>query len=186
MRLIFIYGLPATGKLTVAQELARRTGYRLFHNHLVVDLLLSTFEFGSAPFVELRESIWLSIFDHASRSALHGLIFTFNPETTVRPQFVQQAVDTVIANNGQVDFVELVCPLDEIKRRIHNPSRLEHRKLSSPALFERLHAAGEFETAHMPSPRLTIDTGRSDPVQAAFEICKTLNLASATDGSGPL
>lgn len=34
MRLIFIYGLPATGKLTVAQELAKRTGYKLFHNHL--------------------------------------------------------------------------------------------------------------------------------------------------------
>jgi hypothetical protein len=43
MRLVFIYGIPATGKLTVAQELAKRTGYSLFHNHLVVDLLLSLF-----------------------------------------------------------------------------------------------------------------------------------------------
>ena len=39
MKLIFIYGLPATGKLTVAVELAAMTGYKLFHNHLVVDLL---------------------------------------------------------------------------------------------------------------------------------------------------
>jgi hypothetical protein len=40
MKLTFIYGLPATGKLTIAVELAAMTGYKLFHNHLVVDLLL--------------------------------------------------------------------------------------------------------------------------------------------------
>ena len=67
MKLIFIYGMPATGKLTVARELANMTGLKLFHNHLVVDLLLSTFEFGSEPFVELREEIWLSVFRQACR-----------------------------------------------------------------------------------------------------------------------
>ena len=77
-----MYGMPATGKLTVAQELARITGYKLFHNHLVVDLLLSVFEFGSTPFVEMREQIWLSVFAHAGRSGMEGLIFTFAPEAT--------------------------------------------------------------------------------------------------------
>jgi cytidylate kinase len=67
MKLIFIYGLPATGKLTVAQELASLTGYKFFHNHLAVDLLLSIFEFGSSSFVQLREEIWLSVFDQACR-----------------------------------------------------------------------------------------------------------------------
>jgi len=37
MKLVFIYGPPASGKLTVARELATLTGYRLFHNHLIVD-----------------------------------------------------------------------------------------------------------------------------------------------------
>ena len=78
MRLVFIYGLPATGKLTVAQALSKLTDYKLFHNHLVVDLLLSTFEFGSTPFIELREEIWLSVFKRACRNNLKGLIFTFN------------------------------------------------------------------------------------------------------------
>lgn len=39
MKLLFIYGPPASGKLTVAREPAALTGYRLFHNHLVVDAL---------------------------------------------------------------------------------------------------------------------------------------------------
>ncbi len=45
MRLIVLYGMPAMGKLTVAKELQKLCGYELFHNHLTVDLLLSTFEF---------------------------------------------------------------------------------------------------------------------------------------------
>ena len=69
MKLIFISGLPGVGKLTVAKEVSALTGYKLFHNHLVVDLLLSVFEFGTAQFVELRESIWLSVFEHACRAA---------------------------------------------------------------------------------------------------------------------
>jgi hypothetical protein len=179
VRLIFIYGLPATGKLTIAQELSKQADYKLFHNHLVVDLLLSTFEFGSAPFVELREKIWLSVFDQACRSQLPGLIFTFNPETTVRPNFIEQTINTITRSGGQVDFVELVCPLDELKRRIDSPSRLKYRKLSSLSLFEKLQAAGEFDTSHMPKPILTIDTSLNSPIEAATQIRDMLNLVSS-------
>jgi len=41
MKLLFIYGRPAVGKLTVARAVAERTGGRLFHNHLAVNLALS-------------------------------------------------------------------------------------------------------------------------------------------------
>ena len=41
MKLVVLHGPPAVGKLTVARELARLTGWRLFHNHLVVDALLA-------------------------------------------------------------------------------------------------------------------------------------------------
>jgi hypothetical protein len=177
MRLVFIYGLPATGKLTVARQLSELVGYKLFHNHLVVDLLLSTFDFGSAPFVELREQIWLSVFDQACRSQLKGLIFTFNPETSVRANFVQKTLETVSQGGGRVDFVELVCPIAELKRRIDDPSRLHYRKLSSLSLFERLAATGEFDTSHMPKPRITVDTSVKSPREAAAEITTALHLA---------
>lgn len=187
MRLVFIYGMPATGKLTVAQELAKLSGYKLFHNHLVVDLLLSTFEFGSTPFVELREQIWLSVFDHACRSQLEGMIFTFNPETSVRPSFIPNTKHTVSACGGEVIFVELVCPLEELKQRIGSASRLQYRKLSSLPLFEALQAAGEFDTSHMPPPVLTIDTSRHSPMEAANQIGDILHRGgqrgAATGGS---
>ena len=39
MRLVFIHGPAARGKLTVAKELARLIDFRLFHNHLTVDFV---------------------------------------------------------------------------------------------------------------------------------------------------
>jgi hypothetical protein len=176
MKLIFIYGLPATGKLTVATELAAMTGYKLFHNHLAVDLLLSVFDFGTPPFVELREQIWLSVFEQACRARLSGLIFTFAPEGTVRPGFIREVLSTVAQGGGEVDFIELVCPLPELKRRIDSPSRLEFQKLTSLSLFEQLHTDGVFDASHMPRPRLSIDTSLCTPRQAAEEIARTLKL----------
>jgi hypothetical protein len=176
MRLVFIYGLPATGKLTVAQELAKLTGYNLFHNHLVVDLLLSTFEFGSAPFVALREEIWLAVFREAAKTQPSGLIFTFNPERTVRPEFVGQAIDTVVKEGGQLDFVQLICPLDELRRRMASESRLKYRKLTSLALFDKLEAQGEFDSPHMPKAAVTVDTSITSPAEAADQICAALKL----------
>ena len=177
MRLIFIYGLPATGKLTVAEELAKLTGYKLFHNHLVVDLLLTTFDFGSEPFVALREEIWLGVFREAARAQVPGLIFTFNPEKTVRPEFVERAFEIVEQEGGRVDFVELVCPLDELRRRMASESRLKYRKLTSLELFDRLEAEGEFETSHMPLAEVTIDTCTTAPAEAAEQIRAALMLA---------
>jgi hypothetical protein len=176
MKLIFIYGLPATGKLTVAVELAEMTGYKLSHNHMAVDLLLSVFDFGSPPFVELREDIWLSVFEQACRSRLPGLIFTFAPEGTVRPGFIGEVRSTVAREDGEVDFIELVCPFAELKRRIDSPSRLAYQKLTSVSLFEQLHADGLFDALRMPEPRLSIDTSLYTPTQAATEIMRALNL----------
>jgi hypothetical protein len=176
MKLIFLYGLPATGKLTVAVELAAMTGYKLFHNHLVVDLLLSVFDFGSPPFVELREDIWLSVFEQACRTRLPGLIFTFAPEGTVRPGFIDEVKSTIAGLGGEVDFVELVCPLVELKKRIDSPSRLAYQKLASVSLFDQLYADGVFHALNMPAPRFSIDTSLHTPTEAAMEIARTLKV----------
>jgi len=176
MRLIFLYGLPATGKHTIAQHLATLTGYKLFHNHLAVDLLLPVFDFGTQPFVELREQIWLSVFDHAAAANLPGLIFTFAPERTVRPTFIPATLDILARNNATVDFIELTCPLPELHQRLANLSRQRFQKLTSTTLFDQLRADGVFDATHMPTPRLTVDTSLHTPEAAAEAIAQALGL----------
>ena len=52
MELYLIYGLPGVGKLAVPRELMRlRPGHKLFHIHLLADMLESVFGFdGRASF----------------------------------------------------------------------------------------------------------------------------------------
>ena len=176
MKLIFIYGMPATGKLTVAQELVAITSYKLFHNHLVVDLLLTMFEFGSPQFVALREQFWLSVFDEACKSDLRGMIFTFNPESTVRAEFIEKTKSVVAAAGGEVDFIELTAPMAELKRRMGSKSRHQHKKLTSVHMFEVLHSEGAFDVSYMPEPKLSIDTSVSQPSRAALLIARALDL----------
>lgn len=169
MKLVFVYGLPAAGKLTVSRELAKLTGYKLFHNHLTVDLLCAVFDFGSPSFIELREQIWLSVFAHARRGHLPGMIFTFSPERTVNADFVSR-----VALENDVLFVELRCPADTLKRRMSDASRLRHGKLTSVPFFEQLQAEGAFDVSCMPSPHLSIDTSTCTPEEAAVRIARML------------
>jgi hypothetical protein len=123
MKLVVLFGRPAVGKLTVARELAQLSGWRLFHNHLIVDALLAVFEFGSTPFVELRERMWLDIFDHASSSGIAGLIFTFSPETTVRQEFITRFATDADARGDVIHLVELTCSNANAEQRLGASSR---------------------------------------------------------------
>jgi chloramphenicol 3-O-phosphotransferase len=168
MKLVFVYGAPAVGKLAVARELARLTGYRLFHNHLTVDLVSSVFTFGSEPFVLLREEIWLAVFRAAAENHL-SLIFTFNPENTVRERFIQDTLDVVGPSGGKVIFVELTCAEEELERRIENSSRSEFGKLRSVEQYRKLKNAGAFNFPKLPAG-LTLDTTNRSPLDTAESI----------------
>ena len=171
MDLVFIHGPAAAGKLTVGRELSRMTGFRLFHNHLTVDAVTAVFDFGTEPFVRLREHIWLSMFREAAHHTA-SLIFTFTPERTVRASFIQDTLDVVESAGGRVLFVQLACPLDELERRIVYASRREFGKLRSLQLFRELNQAGAFAYPTLPDSGFSIDTSRTSPTDAAARICE--------------
>ena len=167
MRLVFIHGPPAVGKLTVARRLETLTGFPLLHNHLIVDMVLAVFDFGSPPFVEMRETIWLNVMERAAQERLPGLITTFTPEHTVSPNFVDAVVTTIESTGGEVLFVPLVCPEAELERRMENQSRAEFAKLRSLSLYRELRNEGAFAYTSLPDSGLVIDTSKTQPDKAA-------------------
>ena len=177
MVLVFIHGPAASGKLTIGRELQTLTGFRLFHNHLVVDTLLAVFPFGSDPFVRLREQMWLSVFKEAAAQDI-SLIFTFAPERTVRASFIDEAIRTVTEGGGRVLFVELTCPIEELERRLDNPSRAQFMKLRSVELFRQLRRYGMSDVPRLPSSGLSIDTSTTRPDEAAKKIRDFFNFAA--------
>lgn len=174
MKLILLYGVPGVGKLTVARALEQLTGFKVFHNHLAVDLVESVFEFGTLPFIELREKIWLDVFTRAGEADLDGLIFTFAPDRSVQDDFIQRAREVVEASGGEVVFVELTCSTEEHERRIEHPSRQQFGKLSSAARFRELKEAGAFVDPGLPAERLVIDTTELPASDAARKIVRRL------------
>ena len=174
MRLILLHGLPGVGKLTVARELAKLTGFKVFHNHLAVDLVESVFDFGSVPFVELREEVWLAVFKRAVEADLNGLIFTFAFDRSVRPDFIENTRAVVESAGGEVLFVELRCSTEELEKRIEDPSRQRFGKLSSVQQYRELQASGAFVDPGIPNNRLVVDTTELSAPDAARTIAGKL------------
>lgn len=170
MKLLFLHGPPAVGKLTVAREVAARTGWRLLHNHLTVDLVLSVYDFGTPGFVALREEIWLAVIRRALADRLPGLIFTFNPESSVPQRFIDELFAEVPRKGGKIVSVGLHAPEEEIERRLGAASRREHGKLVDLALYRRLREAGAFASPRIPQNRLLLDTVALTPAEAAARI----------------
>jgi hypothetical protein len=105
-----------------------------------------------------------------------SLIFTFAPERTVGPSFIQYTIDAVESVGGRVLFVALACPIDELERRIEGASRAAFGKLRSLALFRELHQTGAFAYPQLPDSGLSIDTSQMSPREAASKICDFFSL----------
>lgn len=169
MKCIFIHGPISSGKLTIGTRLAERTGYRLFHNHLAVDLALSMFDFGTEAFVEYRELIWMEGFRLAAENDV-SLIFTFSPETTVKPGFPERCRSLIEGLGGELLLVELRCPDAVIEKRIENKSRTRFKKLGSASEYFRLKAIGAFDYPEIRGSLLSIDTSTQSAEDSAEEI----------------
>jgi chloramphenicol 3-O-phosphotransferase len=174
MDLVFLYGPPASGKLTIGRALAELTELPLFHNHLVVDTVASVFPFGSPEFVRLREHFWLEML-RAAVSAGRSLIFTFAPEPTVATDFPARVQAIVQAAGGSTLFVALTLSDAEQEKRVDAASRAEFGKLRSVELLRTLQADFAASMAAMPPPDLLLDTGAIAPDEAARAIADALS-----------
>ena len=127
--LLLLYGPPAVGKMTVAQAISARTGYRVFHNHMTIELVLPFFEFGSPPFTRLVTHTRERIFEEVARSDLPGMIFTLmwdfgDPNDA---HFVERCAAVFRDRGWAIRFVELQA--DQATRLARNATenRLTHK-----------------------------------------------------------
>jgi hypothetical protein len=174
-RVILLFGRPGVGKLTVGEQLSIETGYRLLHNHAVVDLATSLFAFGTPPFVVLREKLWLDAVDAAISAKLSGLIMTFAPEATVTDEFIPALSSRITTQGSSIHFIELRCSDAELEKRITQDSRERFGKLRDVYTYRKLDAAGAFERPRMPEPEMVVDTTQQNPLESARTIAKHLS-----------
>jgi len=130
VKLIFIYGPPAVGKLTVAKELSKIINYKIFHNHLTVDLLLPFFFFYLKEFWKHNDNIRLEMFEIAARKNIN-LIFTGCYAKGLDDKNIRNIVKTIKKYKGEVYFVQLTTNKKELSKRVKENSRRKYRKVKS-------------------------------------------------------
>jgi shikimate kinase len=178
MNLIFLYGPPATGKLTVANELVKLTGYKLFHNHLTQDLVNDIYpEFNSLRF-ELVHRLRLDTFEYAAKNNT-DLIFTFvYADMDDDKNFVKKTVETVEKSGGQVLFVQLTAPVEELMSRVGHESRQKFQKIKNPDKLREVLGRVDLNTKVDYENVLKIDTSKNSPIESANLIVNYFGLVN--------
>ncbi len=170
MKLIFIYGDPGTGKLTVARELQKLTGFKLFHNHLTVDLASSLFGYDNPDYFDYVRSLRLEAFERVAKANI-SLIFTFWYSSISQPS-VEKYKQTVESRGGKVLFVRLYCRQEILEGRVVSESR-QNWKISSVA---DLRAALENTGDVIPGTHLEVENSDLSPEVVAEIIASKLEL----------
>ncbi len=126
MNFILIFGPPAVGKMTVGKALAKITDFKLFHNHMSIELVRHFFDFGHPNFRPLDKTIRFAIFQEAAASDLKGLIFTFvwAIDQEGDCNYVDQIISIFKEKDWKIHFVELMAPQSERLKRNLMPDRL--------------------------------------------------------------
>ncbi|MFN6963236.1 MAG: AAA family ATPase [Pyrinomonadaceae bacterium] len=179
MKLIVIHGPPAVGKLTVANAVAERTGFKVFHNHLTIDCTRPVFEFGTEAFWQINVRLRCVVIAEAARRGI-DLIHTFCYGRGPDDAYFRELVSAATDNGGTVHAVLLDCRDDVRRERIVEESRLRLRKLTDPAaVVDRSKQRFELTSPHpdLEHETLRIDTSDISPDDAARLIIRRFALA---------
>jgi hypothetical protein len=175
MRLIYLHGPPAAGKYTIARELAARAGCGVFHNHQTIDVARSFFEFGSLPFWALVRELRLTCVRAVAAAGVRPMVYTSCYDHPADLEFYEELERIVHASGGALSPVYLATSVEELERRVSNPSRVEMGKLRS---VQGLHAQlGKWNCVAVPrSECLTVPTDGRTAAECAEEIAARLGL----------
>lgn len=174
MKLIFIYGPPASGKLTVSEILSQRTGIPLFHNHLSRDLVKDIYKENLMDHYALVDTIRIDVLDYCSKNDT-DLIFTYVYGGKDDDANVRTFTETIKDNNGEVIFVELTASREDLISRVDNESRKRFKKLTDPAILNDI--TEDMNIYSIPNvDSLKINTSQLEPSESADLIAEKLGL----------
>ncbi|MGO4542276.1 shikimate kinase [Paenibacillus sp. 2TAB19] len=129
MKLVIIFGPQAVGKMTVGQELAKRTDLKLFHNHMTIELVSPFFSYGSQTGKRLVGLFREEIFKEVAVSDLEGLIFTYvwGLDIPADWEYIENVSRIFESKGGSVCLVELEADVEVRLERNKSENRLLHK-----------------------------------------------------------
>ena len=139
MKLVLLIGNSAVGKMTVGQELAKITGLRLFHNHMMIEPVLEIFGQWRPDVTQRLRQV---IFEEFAKTDSYGMIFTYMWAFDMQSDwdYIAHVKELFGLPEEDIYHVELVAPQDVRLQRNNTENRLRHKasKRDIEASYARL------------------------------------------------
>lgn len=137
MKFVWIVGSGAVGKMTVGQALMKKTGLRLFHNHMMIEPVIEIFGgYDSGAVNRLRQVV----FEEFVKGDYPGMIFTYMWAFDQQSDwdYVMQVSEFFEEHGAEIYCVELVA--DQAVRLERN--RTENRRMHKASKRDTVVAEG--------------------------------------------
>ncbi len=171
--MVFIYGPIAVGKFTVAKELQKVTGYKVLHNHSILDLASELYDKRDIKWVSLRQLIKSNIVKFLSENGENFIMthaysnnYIFRNGVT-NPGFVKKIEKIVSDAGGKFYPVYLTTSQSELLKRVSGESRKKQDKLSKVSELKTILQTEDIVTPVPFSNNLSIDNTKISPKKVA-------------------
>jgi hypothetical protein len=126
LKLVFLIGDAAVGKMTVGQELMKITELRLFHNHMTIEPVIEIFGYYHGQSIARIRDV---VFEEYAASDNYGLIFTYMWAFDQKSDWdnVEYITNIFRKNGADVYYVELVAPQEIRLQRNITENRLKNK-----------------------------------------------------------
>jgi hypothetical protein len=190
--LLFVFGPPAAGKMTVGRAIADVSSFRLFHNHHVIEPLLDVFDFETPQFQTLMGEFRQRVLEEAAAADI-DLVFTlvWALDLVEDADGVRRHLAPFVGAGRPIALVELYADLDTRLQRNRTELRLAEKKSKRDLAWSDDNVRG-LERYRMntdaPSPadeviaaypHLRIDNTDRSPENVAAEVLAWLGASSA-------
>lgn len=178
MRLVLIHGAPATGKLTVARELAFLTGSPLVDNHAAIDIARQVFGFAQPGFWDLVHDLRVTTLRGAAKANVPILITTAAYSHPADEPLLQDYDHAIEAYRGMIEPVHLFCTEETLMARVSAPERAQKGKIASSEGLKNYLDRNNFVA--MPRNNcLSLSTENTPPTETAAAIAHHFHLPIA-------
>ncbi len=177
MKLIVLYGPPASGKMSIAKELCKITKAKFFPHNVIFDLINPLFgDPRKNHFMwDLYEEIKIKIIKTAKRKNVN-LVLTEIYNKPVSDERLEDFINELNVMKVSAQFVKIYCNEEELLERVENKDRKNTKKLNSRGEYQRILKKANLNSTIPFIRSLIIDNTIKSPKQVASEIKKKLKL----------
>jgi hypothetical protein len=134
MKFLLIYGPPAVGKLTVAEEVSRLTGMRVLDNHATVNAVQPVFDFDTDSYRHVLRTVRLAIIEEAARQDVSIVsTFVYLPIST---PYIDLLSEVLTRCGCMLSLLRLTADREVLRSRVLGENRPGRQKISTVAELE--------------------------------------------------